>query len=78
MVSAILDNIAAGVVRADILASYPSLKPQDIDAVLAYAAELARLEIQDRRKPSPGGCDNTAGIGFRCRNRVGRVPVRSG
>jgi len=42
MVSVILDNIAAGVVRADILASYPSLKPQDIDAVLAYAAELAR------------------------------------
>ena len=42
MVSVILDNIAAGVARADILASYPSLKPQDIDAVLAYAAELAR------------------------------------
>ena len=42
MVSVILDNIAAGVTRADILASYPSLKPQDIDAVLAYAAELAR------------------------------------
>jgi uncharacterized protein (DUF433 family) len=42
MVSVILDNIAAGVARADILASYPSLKPRDIDAVLAYAAELAR------------------------------------
>lgn len=42
MVSVILDNIAAGVARADILASYPALKPQDIDAVLAYAAELAR------------------------------------
>ena len=42
MVSVILDNIAAGVDRADILASYPSLKPQDIDAALAYAAELAR------------------------------------
>jgi uncharacterized protein (DUF433 family) len=42
MVSVILDNIAAGVARADILASYPSLKPQDVDAVLAYAAELAR------------------------------------
>ena len=42
MVSVILDNIAAGVARADILASYPSLEPQDIDAVLAYAAELAR------------------------------------
>ena len=42
MVSVILDNIAAGVARADILASYPALTPQDIDAVLAYAAELAR------------------------------------
>jgi uncharacterized protein (DUF433 family) len=42
MVSVILDNIAAGVDRAGILASYPSLKDQDIDAALAYAAELAR------------------------------------
>jgi uncharacterized protein (DUF433 family) len=42
MVSVILDNIAARVDRADILASYPSLKAQDIDAALAYAAELAR------------------------------------
>jgi uncharacterized protein (DUF433 family) len=42
MVSVILDNIAAGVDRADLLASYPSLKPPDIDAALAYAAELAR------------------------------------
>jgi uncharacterized protein (DUF433 family) len=39
MVSVILDNIAAGVGRADILAAYPSLKPEDIEAVLAYAAE---------------------------------------
>src|SRR5881392_4007219 len=43
MVSVILDNIAAGVDRADILTSYPSLKPEDIDAALAYAAELASL-----------------------------------
>lgn len=42
MVSAILDKIAAGVPRTGILASYPAMKPQDIDAVLAYAAELAR------------------------------------
>ena len=42
MASVILDNIAAGVDRADILASYPSLQAQDIDAALAYAAELAR------------------------------------
>ncbi len=42
MVSVILDNVAAGIPRTDILASYPPIKPQDIDAALAYAAELAR------------------------------------
>jgi uncharacterized protein (DUF433 family) len=42
MVSVILDNIAAGVDRAVILASYPSLKAEDVDAALAYAAELTR------------------------------------
>ena len=42
MVSVILDNLAAGVPRDEILASYPPLQPAAIDAVLAYAAELAR------------------------------------
>jgi uncharacterized protein (DUF433 family) len=42
MVSVILDNIAAGVDGAELLASYPSLKPEDISAALGYAAELAR------------------------------------
>ena len=42
MVSVILDNIAAGAERAEIFASYPSLRPEDINAALAYAAELAR------------------------------------
>jgi uncharacterized protein (DUF433 family) len=42
MVSVILDNVAAGVPRSEILASYPSIKSEDIDAALAYAAELAR------------------------------------
>jgi uncharacterized protein (DUF433 family) len=40
MVSVILDNIAAGVDRAAILRSYPSLGPEDIDAALSYAADL--------------------------------------
>jgi uncharacterized protein (DUF433 family) len=47
MVPVILDNIAAGVDRAGILSSYPSLKPEDIDAALAYAAELARESTVD-------------------------------
>ncbi len=38
MVSIILDNVAAGVPRTEILASYPSIKPDDIDAALAHAA----------------------------------------
>ncbi|MBL8291484.1 MAG: DUF433 domain-containing protein [Bryobacterales bacterium] len=42
MVSVVLDNLAAGVDRGGILASYPSLRPADLDAALAYAAELAR------------------------------------
>jgi uncharacterized protein (DUF433 family) len=42
MVSVILDNIAAGVDRAALLASYPSLTPQDIDAALGYAAEATQ------------------------------------
>ena len=42
MVSVILDNIAAGVPREEILKSYPALTGPDIDAALAYAAELVR------------------------------------
>ena len=42
MVSVILDNVAAGVPRHEILSSYPALKSEDIDAALAYAAELVR------------------------------------
>ncbi len=47
MVSVILDNIAAGLERSEILASYPSLEPTDIDAALGYAAELAREGTAD-------------------------------
>lgn len=42
MVSAVVDNVAAGVPREEILRSYPGLVEADIDAALAYAAELAR------------------------------------
>ena len=42
MVSVILDNFAVGMSHSDILASYPSLKEEDMQAALAYAAELAR------------------------------------
>jgi len=42
MVSVVLDNLAEGVGRDEILKSYPSLVNEDIDAAIAYAAELAR------------------------------------
>jgi uncharacterized protein (DUF433 family) len=42
MISVILDNLAAGVAREELLQSYPSLQELDIQAALAYAAELAR------------------------------------
>lgn len=45
MVSVILDNLAEGVERAEILSSYPSVTSEDIDASIAYAAELARERI---------------------------------
>jgi uncharacterized protein (DUF433 family) len=47
LVSVVLDNIAAAVSRQEILASYPALDNADIDAALAYAAELTRQGTVD-------------------------------
>lgn len=44
LVTLILDSLAEGSTREEILRSYPSLKADHIDAALAYAAELAREE----------------------------------
>jgi uncharacterized protein (DUF433 family) len=49
-VSVILDNLAAGQSYADSLNSYPSLTQADIQAAIAYAAEIAR----ERVVPIPG------------------------
>ena len=43
-VTVILDNLAEGSTREEILRSYPSLRPEHLDAALAYAAELAHEE----------------------------------
>jgi uncharacterized protein (DUF433 family) len=43
-VTVILDSLAEGSSRDEILASYPTLRPEHIDAALGYAAELAREE----------------------------------
>ncbi len=41
-VSVVLDNLAAGIPREEILSIYASLTGADLDAALRYAAELAR------------------------------------
>lgn len=45
MVSVVLDNLASGLSRDEILASYPALRTEDIDACIAYAAELTRERV---------------------------------
>ncbi len=47
MVAVILDNLAAGVPHEELLRSYPSIQDPDIQAALAYAAELAREGTAD-------------------------------
>lgn len=45
MVSVILDNLAEDISECEILKSYPLLKPEDIKAAIAYAAELSRERL---------------------------------
>ena len=45
MVSVVLDNLAAGRTPDQVIASYPSLTPDAVRAVLAYAADLARERV---------------------------------
>ena len=51
LVAVVLDNLAAGVPTDAILHSYPSLKAEDVQAAMAYAADLAR----ERMVPLPTG-----------------------
>ncbi len=39
LVTNILESLAEGATREEILRSYPSLRPEHLDAALAYAAE---------------------------------------
>jgi uncharacterized protein (DUF433 family) len=43
-VTVILDSLAEGATKEEILVSYPSLRADHIHAALAYAAELAHEE----------------------------------
>jgi uncharacterized protein (DUF433 family) len=45
MASVILDNLAAGISQDEILKSYPSINPKDIQSAIAYAAEPASERI---------------------------------
>jgi uncharacterized protein (DUF433 family) len=45
MVSVVLDNLAENLSADEILASYPSLTREDIEAAIGYAAELARERV---------------------------------
>lgn len=47
LVSALVDNVAAGIPRDEFLRSYPALAEADIEAALAYAAELTREGTAD-------------------------------
>lgn len=44
MVSVILDNLAAGMTPEEIVDEHPPLTLEDIQAAIAYAAELTREE----------------------------------
>lgn len=52
MVSVLLDNLAAGRTPAQIVADYPPLTPDDLQASLAYAAELARERLIPMVQPT--------------------------
>jgi len=43
-VTVVLDSLAEGSTKEEILRSYPSRRPEHIDAALVYAAELAQEE----------------------------------
>ena len=45
MVSVVLDNLAASEPVERILKNYPTLTPEDVQAALQYAAELARERV---------------------------------
>jgi len=42
MVSVILSNLAAKRTVEEIVASYPTVKPEDVTAAIAYASSLSR------------------------------------
>jgi uncharacterized protein (DUF433 family) len=52
MVSIVLDSLADGLTAEQIVAEYPTIRVEDVLAVLAYAAELASERIVPLSPPS--------------------------
>lgn len=52
LVTNILDSLAERASKAGILASFPSLRPEHIEAAIAYAAELERAMEQMAAYPA--------------------------
>jgi uncharacterized protein (DUF433 family) len=44
-VNVILDNLAVGIARDEILKSYPTLSALDLDAAMSFAADLAKQRV---------------------------------
>lgn len=49
-VAVVLDNLAAGLTNEEILVEYPSLRPEDVKAAIAYAADLVRERLLPLRE----------------------------
>jgi uncharacterized protein (DUF433 family) len=45
LVSSLLDGLAEGLSIEELIDHYPSLKPDDVRAAMAYGAELARENV---------------------------------
>jgi uncharacterized protein (DUF433 family) len=62
MITNVLDSLAEGSSRDEILRSYPALKPEHIDAAIGYAAELAHEESLLPLRPSGDGAVQNADL----------------
>ena len=45
LVTAVLDNLAAGLSVEEVIKSYPSISKESVQAALFYAAELAKERV---------------------------------
>jgi uncharacterized protein (DUF433 family) len=54
-VSLLVENLVEGISESELLAAYPQLRPDDIRAALAYAAEMTRERIIPIAMGSPEG-----------------------